>query len=402
MSDSDTATSPRQASNRRVLLVLCGTSASEHALPDAGVVVIGRGREADIRIDHPTLSRVHAKLTLGAHVTIVDCDSRNGTVVAGRALKRGEAVLVAPGAPIEVGDALLVIRTGHDPGRDLLASTGASSEGLACIERTIERIAQSDVAVLLVGEPGVGKAFLAARLHASSTRSAAPLVVLVASPTRTSAEIEDAVASARGGSLVVREPSLLSPAGQAALLAALRDASALVRTVTLTARDLSAAVHRDELDVALFHRLAGVSVVVPPLRARVGELASLADAMLAELARELGRPRMLLSADAMSVLAGHTWPGNLRELRNALSSAVLLGKSRVLTGAHFDLGGAVPAAGASGGSLSAVVDEAEHRRILDALRHCNGNQTRAAKMLGISRGTLINRLERFGVPRPRK
>jgi DNA-binding NtrC family response regulator len=175
-----------------------------------------------------------------------------------------------------------------------------------------------------------------------------------------------------------------------------------VRTVTLTARDLSAAAQRDELDVALFHRLAGVSVVVPPLRARVGDLAGLADAMLAELAAEHGRPRMLLSADALSVLARHTWPGNLRELRNALSSAVLLGKSRVLTGAQFDLGGAVPAAGASGGSLSAVVDEAEHRRILDALRHCNGNQTRAAKTLGISRGTLINRLERFGVPRPRK
>jgi two-component system response regulator AtoC len=141
---------------------------------------------------------------------------------------------------------------------------------------------------------------------------------------------------------------------------------------------------------------------VPPLRTRVGELAGLADAMLVELAAEHGRPRMLLSADAMSSISRHTWPGNLRELRNALSTAVLLGKSRVITGAQLDLGGAAQAAGASGGSLEAVVDEAEHRRILEALRACNGNQTRAAKMLGVSRGTLISRLERFGVPRPRK
>jgi two-component system response regulator AtoC len=402
MSENETATSVGRESRGRVLLVMCGTSASEHELPGEGVVVIGRGRDAGVVVDHPTLSRAHAKLTLGSHVTIVDCGSRNGTIVAGRALKEGEVVLVAPGSPIELGDALLVIRTGHDPARDLLASSGASREGLESIDRTVQRIARSNVAVLLVGEPGAGKAFLAARVHASSGRAAARLVTLAGGPATTADEIATAVRDARGGTLVVREPSLLSRSGQAALLASLAGASGLVRTVTLTQRDLFAAAGARELDSALFHRLAGVSVVVPPLRARVGELGALADALLVELTTEHERPRMLLSTDAMSVLARHTWPGNLRELRNALSKAVLLGKGRVLTGAHLDLGGGEHAAGASGGSLSAVVDEAEHRRILDALRHCNGNQTRAAKTLGISRGTLISRLERFGVPRPRK
>ena len=401
--DSKTATSRRDvAGGGRVLLVLCGSSATEHALPDAGTVVIGRGLDADIVIDHPTLSRAHAKLTLGAHVTIVDQGSRNGTIVAGRALKHGEAVLVAPGAPIEVGDALLVVRSGPDRERDLLASTGGSREGAASFERTIERIARSDVAVLLVGEPGAGKAFLASRLHASSARAGMPLVALVATPTKTPADIEHAIASARGGSLVLREPSLLPTEGQAVLLAALREVGPSVRTVTVTVRDLAEAARRGELDAALFHRVAGVSLVVPPLRARAGELAALADAMLVDLAAEHRRPRMLLSADAMSALSRQTWPGNLRELKNALSTAVLLGRSRVITSSQLDLGGRQQAAGASGGSLSAVVDEAEHRRILEALRSCNGNQTRAAKMLGVSRGTLISRHERFGVPRPRK
>ncbi len=385
-----------------MLLVLCGSSAKEHELPDAGSVVIGRGLDADIVIDHPTLSRAHAKLMLGPHVTIQDCGSRNGTVVAGRALKKGESVFVVPGAPIELGDALLLVRAGHDSSRDLLASTGASNAGIASMERMILRVAHSNVAVLLVGEPGTGKAFLAARVHAASERASSAFVLLAATHATRPEDVVQYVRSAHGGTLVVREPSLLQGAAQAVLLAALRSAGAHVRTITLTTRDLFAATSHGELEAGLFHHLAGVSLVVPPLRARIGELGALVDGLLVELAAEHARPRMLLSSDAMAALGRHTWPGNVRELKNVLATAVLLGKGRVLTAAHFDLGGAEHAAATGGGSLSAVVDEAEHRRILEALRQSNGNQTRAAKSLGISRGTLISRLERFGVPRPRK
>jgi DNA-binding NtrC family response regulator len=385
-----------------MLLVLCGHSSTEHELPAEGSVVIGRGHDADVVVDHPTLSRAHARLTLGAHVTVEDCRSRNGTVVAGRPLAPGQVVLVAPGSPIELGEALLVIRASEHPTRDLLASSDTSRDGAASIERTIQRIAHSRVAVLLVGEPGSGKAFLAARLHAASDVAGAPLVMLASTPTTSAVDVHHAVSVAHGGTLVVREPALLPAQAQAALGASLAAASSLVRTVTITTKDLFAAVRRGELDSALFHRLAGVSVVVPPLRARVGELSSLADGILAELAAEHGRPRVLLSADAMTALGRHTWPGNVRELKNALARAVLLVKGRVLTAAHFDLAGTELAAAANGGSLSSAVDEAEHRRILEALRQCSGNQTRAAKALGISRGTLISRLERFGVPRPRK
>jgi len=402
MSDTQTAARSGQVAHGRVLFVLCGTHSAEHPLPAEGTVVVGRGRDADVIVDHPTLSRAHAKLTLGAHVTVADCGSRNGTFVAGRMLGRGEVVLVAPGSPIEVGEALLVVRAGGDPGRDLLASTGASGAGPGMLERTIMRIAESDVPVLLVGEAGTGKSFLAGRIHASSRRAGSRLVVLHASPTTNAYMVEERIADAANGTLVVREPSLLGPSVQAALLAALLAAGPAIRTVTLTARDLHADAQAARLDAALLHRLAGVSVVVPPLRARVGDLATLADALLAEVAAEHGRPRMLLSPDAIVALGRHTWPGNVRELRNVLASAVLLGKGRVLTASQLDIRFAELAPGAGAGSLASAVDEAEHRRILEALRQHNGNQTRAAKALGISRGTLISRLERFGVPRPRK
>lgn len=402
MSEGTTATGRPRSIGGRVLVVVCGTSAREHDLPSEGAVIIGRGPDADVFVDHPTLSRAHARLTLGPHVTIADCESRNGTVVAGRALRRGEVVLVAPGTPIELGDAVLFIRGADDAPGDLLASTGASHARAASIDRIVQRLARSEVPVLLAGDPGVGKTYIAGRLHQLSDRSSGSLVTLATSRATAPEEVEHAVRLAHAGTLIIREPALATSRVQATLLAALAEAGDLVRTVTVTGRDLHAATRSGELDVALFHRLAGVSVVVPPLRARVGELASLANMILAELTVVNQLPRMFLSPEAITVLSRHTWPGNVRELRNALARAVLLGKGRVLGAAHFDLEGAEPAAGASGGTLAEAVDEAEHRRILEALRQCDGNQTRAAKALGISRGTLIARLERFGVPRPRK
>jgi DNA-binding NtrC family response regulator len=136
------------------------------------------------------------------------------------------------------------------------------------------------------------------------------------------------------------------------------------------------------------------------LRARLRSLAGIADAIVASLAAEHGRPPPLISADALAVLEKHTWSGNVRELKNALTQAIVLGKGRVLTATHFsfltELASAVIA------TLSSAVSVAEHRRILEVLRECQGNQTRAAKKLGISRGTLISRLERYEIPRPRK
>lgn len=387
----------------RVLLVVCDGRTTEHPLPESGVCVIGRGGSADIVIDHPTLSRSHAKLTIGAHVTVQDCGSRNGTLLNGKKLEATEVVLALPGSPIELGDALLILRSGARG--DI--SPSASSDGTlgtgATLDRMIGRVADAEAPVLIVGEAGAGKMFVANQLHArSQSRRAGPFITLRCASLKDPRDISAAAIAARGGVLVVHEPSTLSLDAQLLLSATLDADGGSFRTITITTRDLATLASRGAFMGELVHRLSVITLVVPALRARLRELPAIAETLVTQAAAENNRPAPLLSADALSALGRHAWPGNVRELKNALTRAVLLGSGRVLTAAHFDLDAANQAAGAGAGTLSSAVSEAEHRRILEALRQCNGNQTRAAKMLGISRGTLISRLERYAVPRPRK
>jgi DNA-binding NtrC family response regulator len=387
------------ADAKRKLLVFLGDSMTEHELPDTGTVLVGRDASMDIRIDHPTLSRRHAKLTLSYHVTIGDEGSRNGTIVGGRRLAQGEVVLVAPGASIEVGDALLVLRANQRA--DVLGTSegDANSSGLS-LERKLARIAKANVAVVVAGENGVGKRFVAERIHALSAPTVRPFVELRCHPSVEPAEIADVVRAAAGGTLFLREPSALGLEAQIALAKRLA-ATSSVRTITSTTNDLGQLVKQDAFAPDLLQRLGPLSIVIPPLRARQGELASIVEEIVKTIAAEAGRPVPLVSADALAMLGRHTWPGNVRELKDAVTRAMLLGTGRVLTASHFsfeiDL-----AAGAKTGTLSSAVSDAEYRRILEVLRECSGNQSRAAKVLGISRGTLISRLERFGIPRPRK
>jgi len=383
---------------RQTLLVFVNGTTTEHPLPQSGTILIGRGRTADLVIDHPSLSRAHARLTVGAHLTIEDCGSRNGTFLAGRALAPNTSALVAAGSAIELGDVVLVIRA-TETGPDLLASSAPGGS----LDRVVAQVAASTLPVFILGEIGAGKSHLAQRIHERSGPPGRPFVVLRAANVGGASEIAGAVASARGGTLLVHEPSALDRAGQTTLLRCLGAPSdgGPIRIVTATSRDLAQLAERGAFSVDLLTRLSGVTIVVPPLRARLAELPALVDAILVALAAQQQRPPLLLSADALAALGRHTWPGNVRELDAVLARAAVLTKSRVLTAAHFDLEAGHEQDEAAG-TLSSAVSEVERRRILDALRECNGNQTRAAKLLGISRGTLISRLNRYAVPRPRK
>lgn len=384
--------------SRRTLLVLAEGMTAEHVLPESGTIVIGRGHTADISIDHPSLSRRHARMTLGAHVTIEDCGSRNGTILGGRALSPGRVLLVAPGTAIEIGDVLIVIRA--PAGADMLASSEASTGRSVPFERVVARLADTDHSLLVVGEPGSGKSHLARQIHARSRRREGPFVTLRCGYVRDPHEIEEIVGSARDGTLLVHDPGALTPDGQAILGRSIEQNSA--RIVTVTSRDIGHLVGRGVFSADLLHRLSALSIAVPPLRARLRELPEIVSAILSQLAAKHERPLPLLGSDALAVLGRHSWPGNVRELEAALRRALLFTKSRVLTAACFNLDERQEAAGAGLGTLSSAVSEAEHRRIVEALRQCNGNQTRAAKLLGISRGTLVSRLARYGMPRPRK
>jgi len=215
-----------------------------------------------------------------------------------------------------------------------------------------------------------------------------------------------------------------------------------VRFIAATNRDLEAEVAKGRFRLDLYFRLNGVSLFIPPLRSRLEEIESLAHTFVAQAAQRIGRAdEPALSPEALDRLKAYSWPGNVRELRNAIERAVLLCERGPIRVEHLPTEkmratrstvasgpSDAPASLAAGASadfdaptLSAMrasppesrpadsiraLDQQrealERQHILQTLDECAGNQTRAAKVLGISRGTLLARLDAFGIPRPRK
>ena len=202
-----------------------------------------------------------------------------------------------------------------------------------------------------------------------------------------------------------------------------------VRFVASTSKDLAAEVDAGAFRRDLYFQLAGATFTLPPLRERKDEVIPLAEQFVASAAGPLGRT-FTLTEEARQWLTGHDWPGNIRELRNACERAVLLTTGTMIERHHLTVGFPTtsddqvkrppgqrfrtsptippppgmmaPSAGDMPAQVRATVAELEKQRILEALDKCAGNQTRAAEMLGISRRTLINRLDEYGIARPRK
>jgi DNA-binding NtrC family response regulator len=180
-----------------------------------------------------------------------------------------------------------------------------------------------------------------------------------------------------------------------------------VRFIAATHRDLQDRIAKGHFRQDLFFRLNGISLQVPPLRERLDEIEPLALQFATAAATAVGRPAPALAADAVAALRAHDWPGNIRELRNVMERAVLLG-----TGGTIDRA-ALPIDRRSrlGTEPPPLSRQSEQRRrsmalhrdeIIAALGRAAGNQKVAAQMLGISRRTLINKLEAFAIARPRK
>ena len=197
-----------------------------------------------------------------------------------------------------------------------------------------------------------------------------------------------------------------------------------VRYVASTSKDLSSEVDDGRFRRDLYFRLAGATFTIPPLRDRRDEILPLAEQFVTAAAAPLGRS-FAFSEDAKQWLTAHDWRGNIRELRNACERAVLLATGTLIERHHLTTiddpakrppnqsmrrsqtippppGVRAPSAADMPTQVRATVAELEKQRILEALERCAGNQTRAAEMLGISRRTLINRLDEYGIARPRK
>jgi DNA-binding NtrC family response regulator len=344
-----------------------------------------------------------------------------------------------------------------------ITSSGFIVEDRSMIQlrRVIDRVAAGTLSVLLLGETGVGKEVLAELVHRRSPRKARPFLRLnCAAVTESLLESElfghekgaftGAIATkpglletANGGTVFLDEIGEISPALQVKLLRVLEERAAIrvggikgtaidVRFVAATNRDLEQEIARGRFRQDLYYRLAGITLVIPPLRDRVTEIVPLVQSFIASASAHSERAPQI-SEDALALLEAYSWPGNIRELRNVVERAVLLCSDGVIRPEHLPVekmqatypAGRAPAAPPAGAGDSDRADQtgqvdltepaldargldalypgdAERDRIIGALELCRGNQTRAAAILGMSRRTLIHRLERYGLPRPRK
>jgi len=309
----------------------------------------------------------------------------------------------------------------------------------------LRKAAATEISVLLLGETGAGKEVMAETVHRWSLRADGPFLKLnCAALTDTLLESElfghergaftgahaakaGLLESTDGGTVFLDEIGELSPGTQAKLLRVLEERAVIrvgatkprridVRFVTATNRDLAQRVQAGLFRSDLYYRISGLVIRIPPLRNRPSEIEPLARHFLREFSIRSGQSVPTLGPAALGKLLAHDWPGNVRELRNVMERATLLVTGSVLQPEHvmiessvdgpshdlFDAEFEAETAVIASPFIEGATPEDEKARILKALEACGGNQTRAAKMLGIARRTLINRIEQFNLPRPKK
>jgi transcriptional regulator with PAS, ATPase and Fis domain len=411
-----------------------------HPLPQGGEVTIGRAEGNSIRIDHPSISRQHARLQITPALEVEDLGSANGVRIRDRLLAPRCAAPLGIGDVFELGACLLQLRRG--PPLAMPRPVNEPTSSMRVLHALADQVAASTISVLILGETGVGKEVLARTLHRLSPRAAGTLLALhcAALPESlleselfghekgaftgaTGAKL-GLLESADGGTVFLDEVGELPLTIQVKLLRVLEERAILrigalrprpidVRFVAATNRDLETEVEHGRFRGDLYFRLNGVTLVVPPLRERVDEIGELAAHFIREACARDQRPSApALSPEALERLRGYRWPGNVRELRNVIDRAVLLCRDGVIRVSDLPadkLGAAVertppppaPAPDATS-ELHSDIQALERQRITEALERCAGNQKLAAKQLGISRNTLSARMDAFGFPRPRK
>ena len=415
-------------------------------LGQAAQIAIRRGAKLD-QADNAERALIH--LRADAHVDLVLCDLVHdvGAVVAALAAERIAVPVVACGTGDDPDAAIRAIKAGAQeflplpPDPDLIAAIleAASGESHALIVRdpamaaAVHRagqVARADASVLISGESGTGKEVLARHIHRRSRRSGGPFVALncAAIPENLleselfgheKGAFSGAVArrlgkfeAANRGTLLLDEISEMDVRLQAKLLRALqeREIDRLggsapvkidVRILATTNRDLTAEVRRGTFREDLYFRLNVVSLRVPALRERAGDIPALADHFCRKYAGVNGIAWRPLTPAAIARLTAHQWRGNVRELENVIHRAVLLAAGAEIGSGDIEL---TPNSGMSlGGDTKQGVaslvgrrmEDVERDLIIETLGHTLGNRTHAATILGISIRALRNKLRDY-------
>jgi transcriptional regulator with PAS, ATPase and Fis domain len=289
----------------------------------------------------------------------------------------------------------------------------------------VERVARSNATVLVTGESGSGKELIARAVHQFSMRCHKPWVDLSCAALPEHLLESELFGYDKGafsgadshkpglfelahqGTIFLDEIGELEPKMQVKLLRVLdgvpyyrlggtKKVTVDVRVVAATNRDLEEGVAEGRFRNDLYHRLSQITLKVPPLRARVEDIAPLARHFLAQ-----HDPDLRFSDAALELLAMHSWPGNIRELRNVVTKAAVLAQGFVIVGEDLEMAATREAperkvhASALNGTATTSLDGMERKMILEALEATGGHQQKAAARLGISRRTLSRKLKLY-------
>ena len=309
-------------------------------------------------------------------------------------------------------------------GRSSLQGLITSSDSMLKVCRTVEKVAPVNATVLLLGESGTGKEVLARGVHELSPRANKRFVAInCAAIPDTLLESElfgyekgaftgaakltlGKIEYANEGTLFLDEIGDLPLPLQSKLLRFLQERvierlggrgeiSVDVRVVCATHRDLSTMIREGSFREDLYYRLSEISIKIPPLRDRPGDAVLLAQSFLERYAAEQSRNIKGFSTDALAALEAHTWPGNVREMENLIKRAVIMAENGNITAS--DLGLEPMQTEAMPFNLRQVREEAERRAITRALAQVGGSIAQAAELLGISRPTLYDLMNKTGL-----
>lgn len=291
------------------------------------------------------------------------------------------------------------------------------------VARTIERVANADVSVMLLGASGTGKELLARGVHEASNRRDGAFVAIncAAIPenlleselfghekgafTGAVKTTEGKIEQAQGGTLFLDEVGDIPLPLQVKLLRFLQERTIEriggrksievdTRIVCATHQNLEAMIANDQFREDLFYRLAEIVIKIPSLSERPGDAPLLAKAFLKRFAAEMNPQVKGFAADALAAIDSWPWPGNVRELENRVKRAVIMADEKLVSAADLDLDDA-DEEGALPLNLKAAREEADRKVIRHALARCEGNISNTARMLGISRPTLYDLLKQY-------
>lgn len=403
------------------MALVCAGSRELIPLHESREMTVGRSPESDIVVTDPAASWAQATLRWdgGERFCVRDCGSLNGTYVQGRRID--ETTRLEPGMEVCVGGARLIVVLNRPPIPGTPREISRSPAMQPALEQA-ERAARRDITVLIRGETGVGKEVLARSIHDQSARVRGPFIAInCAAINETIAESTlfghekgsftgardrhlGVFEAADGGTLLLDEIGELSPGTQARLLRVLEERTITrvgstdpipvdVRVIAATHRDLEEDAASGRFRQDLLYRVAVLTIVIPPLRERPEDIRFLAELFL----KEVGGGSLRLDGDALSALERRPFPGNVRELRNLIEAAAVLSEGDTIQIGDFPNARSGAPNAEVDTTLSSQVGDFERDRIVTALDACSGNQSAAARRLGITRRALIYRMEKHGL-----